>query len=305
MNWVIIALINPIAHAVVNHFDKYLISRYVKGGSVGTLILFSALFAVVALPVIFFIDPSVYDVVSLGQGMLLMVNGALLVVAVMFYLYALADEEASFVAPFFQLVPVLGFVLGYFLLGEILGKNQITGGLLVVLGGIVLSFELSNKPGRFKIKLLGLMLGSSLFYATNAIVFKWIATEQGFLASLFWDMAGKAVFGLLLFATIAPYRRQFLKLVRENRLVILSLNSLNEIFALIGEVALVLAIMYAPVALVQSVGGLQPAFVFVFGVLITVFFPRWGKESLNKLLLLQKGVGIAVMTVGVYLLDLL
>jgi hypothetical protein len=85
--------------------------------------------------------------------------------------------------------------------------------------------------------------------------------------------------------------------------MIVGLNVLNEIIALVGEVALVLAVLYAPVALVQSVAGLQPAFAFIIGILITVFIPRLGQESLKPALLIQKLCGIILMTLGVYVLQ--
>jgi drug/metabolite transporter (DMT)-like permease len=304
MNWIFIALVSPLAHAVVNHLDKYLISRYVKGGSVGTLILFSALFAVVALPVIVLLEPAVFHSVTIQQAIVLMINGALLVVAIMFYLYALEDEEASYVVPFFQLVPVIGFILGYFLLRETLITQQIMGALLIVAGGVVLSLELVGGRYRLKTKLVLLMLGSSFFYAINAVIFKWIAVDQGFLNSLFWDLLGKFLFGVVLFFCVRSYREAFFNLLAHNKMTIISLNAINEVIALVGEAALVLAVLYAPVALVQSVGGLQPAFVFVLGIVITLLFPKFGKESLERKLLIQKIVGIVIMTVGVYFIEL-
>ena len=54
MNWLFIALLPPILYAFTNHLDKFLLSKYFKGGHVGTLVLFSSLFCVFALPVIIF-----------------------------------------------------------------------------------------------------------------------------------------------------------------------------------------------------------------------------------------------------------
>jgi|SRR6185503_10690307 len=305
MNWFFIALINPIAHALVNHIDKYLVSRFMKGGSVGTLVLFSALFSVVALPVILIINPSVFDSVSVWQALVLMVNGGLLVTAIILYLYALESDEASYVAPLFQLVPVFGFFLGFLVLGEVIETKQLLAAVIIIAGSTLLSLEFSGGKSKIKKKLLLLMIGSSLLYAANAVIFKSIAVQQGFLDSLFWDLTGKFVFGVILFFAVRSYREQFVTLLRSNRFAIIGLNTLNEIVALVGEVAFVLAVLYAPVFLVQSVAGLQPMFVFIIGIILTLFFPRLGKESLQKKDLLQKIIGIAVITVGVYFLGTL
>ena len=304
MNWFLIALINPVVHAFVNHFDKYLISKYLKNGSVGSLILFSALFAVVALPIIFVFKPDVIYSVGFRDAVILMINGAVLVGAIICYLYALEDDEASYVAPFFQLIPVFGFIFGYLLLGEVLTGRQVFAGVLILLGSLFLSLELSGHGTKIKSRLVLLMLGSSLLYAINAVVFKSVAVNAGFVDSVFWDMAGKFVFGVILFFVIKSYREQFLKLIRDNGTFVLGLNIVNEIMGLVGEFALVLAVLYAPVALVQSVGGLQPAFVLIIGIILTKFFPHFGEEKLERKFLIQKIAGIIIITTGVYLLEL-
>lgn len=91
--------------------------------------------------------------------------------------------------------------------------------------------------------------------------------------------------------------------MKENKASILALNGLNEILAVIGEGALVFATLLAPVALVQVVSGFQPMFIFLYGVLLTLFWPSFGKESLDKKHLLQKMVGIGLIIIGTVVLN--
>lgn len=303
MNWFIIALIAPLAHAAVNHIDKHLIARYLKGSEVGSLVLFSALFAVVALPFVFWMDSAVLSI-STRDSVLLMFNGGLLVAAYICYFYALNKDEASFVAPLFQLVPIFGFFLGYFVLGEVLTRQQFLGSLLIVGGACILSVELHGQHMRLKSAVLLLMVGSSLLYALNAVLFKFVAeTQQYFWPALFWDFLGKVVFGILIFLTISNYRHQIINVLKENKKSMLALNGLSEILAVIGEGALVFAVLLAPVALVQVVGGFQPLFVFLFGILLTLFWPAFGKESLHRRALIQKTLGIALIIAGTVVIN--
>jgi len=304
MNWFWIALITPLAHAAVNHIDKHLISKYLKGGEVGSLVLFSALFAVFALPIIAIIDHGVFSING-RDVVILMINGGLLVLAYICYFYALAKDEASFVAPLFQMVPVLGFILGYAILGETLTLFEIIGSLIVICGAIILSLDLSEGAVGLKKTVILFMFGSSALYAINGILFKFVAeTQQRFWPSLFWDFLGKVAFGILIFMFIGSYRRQFIAVLKENRFSILALNSLNEVLAIFGEGALVFATLLAPVVLVQVVSGFQPMFVFIYGVILTLFFPSLGKESLSKKHILQKIVGVFVIMGGSILINI-
>ena len=140
MSWFFIALAVPILYAITNHTDKYLISKYIGDGSVGALIIFSALFGIFALPIIFMINPLVLSI-SLWQATILAVMGILVIFGILCYFYALKYDEATFVVPFYQIIPIFGFILAYFILGETLTKIQILASLTILVGALILSFD--------------------------------------------------------------------------------------------------------------------------------------------------------------------
>ncbi|MCA9361947.1 hypothetical protein KC906_01095, partial [Candidatus Kaiserbacteria bacterium] len=94
MTWFLVALVGPILYALTNHIDKILLEKYFKQSGVGTLILFSSLLSVLALPFIFLGDPTVLDVDRYNILILALV-GILNVAVLWFYLKALESEEAS------------------------------------------------------------------------------------------------------------------------------------------------------------------------------------------------------------------
>ena len=60
----------------------------------------------------------------------------------------------------------------------------------------------------------------------------------------------------------------------------------------------------SPVALVSAVSSTTTLFVFLFGVLLTAFFPALGREDLSARNLLQKGCGAVLIAGGVALANL-
>src|SRR5690349_13450487 len=117
MSWFFIALVAPFLLACANHNDKFLLSKYLKDKSIGVIVIPASLFSAVAIPIVSFIRPDAYDV-SLIQGAALVATGMSSVFATVCYLYALDIDEASFVTPFYQTVPIFAYFLGYFILGE-------------------------------------------------------------------------------------------------------------------------------------------------------------------------------------------
>lgn len=304
MNWFFIALIPPILDATVNHIDKHLLSRYLKGGSAGSFVLFSVLLTIVILPFVAILNWQEVLAIGVLDRILLAVNGAVLVLATIFYFYAMNEHEASVVAPFFQLVPVLTFALAYFVLEETLTFHELAGSLVVILGALVLSLNLVGKGVRIKQKLVFFMLVSSLFFAVNGVLFKYVTeSAQAFWPSLFWDLVGKIIIGVFIFLFIKSYRNQFLVMLKENKAPTLLFSGLNEVLVLISQVVLLWVVLLAPVTLVQVLGGVQPVFVFLIGVLITKFLPSFSQESLSRRDLVQKVVGIVIVVIGAVIVN--
>src|SRR5215203_2390127 len=302
MSWFFIALLAPFLLACANHNDKFLLSRYIKGANIGSIIIFSALLSVVPIPIITSIQPDVYDV-SLGQGAVLVATGMLGVIAVLCYLYALDIDEASFVTPFYQTVPIFAYLLGYFILGETITLAQGLASFVIIGGALALSFEFGRRGMRFKRNVVALMLVASFLSAINGVIFKLIAVDRGFWVSLFWGFVGQVMAGLTILVCVPSYRRDFLGLFKQQKVAVVGLIALSRTLFSVSEGVTLYATLQAPVALVLVVNSFQPLFVFTLGIVLTLLLPRVAKESLGRMKMVQKGVGIGLMLVGGYLIS--
>ncbi|MEY4580840.1 MAG: hypothetical protein RL701_5543 [Pseudomonadota bacterium] len=260
--------------------------------------IFASLFSVVALPIVMVLQPAVFDL-SAGRSAALALNGTLGVVAVLCYFYALHEDEASYVVPLYQTIPIFGFALGDVILGEKISVSQCVACLIIIAGALILSFDLTGAL-KFKGKVVLLMLAASLCYAINGVVFKLMALDDGFWTATFWSLLGKVVVGLLLFVFVPTYRQQFMAMFRTNRAPVLGLNALSEALFIAGDGAMQYATLLAPVVLVLLVNSFQPMFVLGLGVALSLFAPRLSQESLTKKQLVQKLVGTATIIVGTF-----
>lgn len=305
MTWILIALIPPLLYAISNHTDKYLIEKYFKGGEVGAFIIFSAVFSIIIVPFIYFFKPEVLFI-GLSSALILLLNGCLIVGSLICYFYAMREEEASVVIPFYQTIPIFGYILGYFILGETLSWSQIVASLVIILGASILAFEIEEEGGyRFKKRVVFLMLAASLLYALNGVIFKLFALDLGFWTSIFWEQNGKVLLGILILTFIESYRKQVVEVFRLNKASILFFNILNEGATLSADLICAFAYLLAPITLVMAVNSAQPFFVLVIGIILTLLFPKTFKESLAKKHLVQKIVAIGLIIMGGVLLSLI
>jgi uncharacterized membrane protein len=254
MSWFFIALCAPFLLACANHNDKFLLSRYLKEKSIGSIVIFSSLFSGVAIPIVLFIQPEVYDV-SIVQGSTVAATGMLSVLAAVCYLYALDLDEASFVTPFYQTAPIFAYVLGYFILGETITLAQGVASVVIIVGALALSFEVGRRRMRFKRNVVALMLAASFLSAINGVIFKLIAVDRGFWVSLFWGFVGQVMAGLTLLVCVPGYRGDFLRLFKQQKVTGVGLIAVSKVLFSVSEAVTLYATLLAPVALVLLVNS--------------------------------------------------
>jgi drug/metabolite transporter (DMT)-like permease len=274
-NWFLVALIPPILWSVVNHIDKYVLSKHFKGGSLGGMFLFSSLFSIVVLPCLLFFTPISFLNIPLGTIFFLLLLGTINAAAFFLYLKAINEEEASVVVPLLQMIPVFGYFLGYPILGEVLSSQQILSALIIILGVSILSvnFDIDNNRLTLRKRVLLLVGGSSFLFALHDVLFKTVTTEKSFLISAFWENAGLVVAGITVFIFHSKYRKQFKEIFRINNTKALSLNITSEVLYTLGSLANSFATLLAPVAVVLVVSSYQPLFVFIIGIVLTTLIP--------------------------------
>lgn len=302
MIWFLIALIGPFLYALTNHIDKILLEKYFKESGVGTLILFSSLLSIIVLPFLYFMDPTVLNVGG-NNILILLIVGILNVLVLWCYLIALKEEEASIAVVFYQLVPVFGGILGYFVLGETLSQIQLIAMATIILGTTIISFEIdSENKFKLRIKTIIPMFASAFFWAIEAVIFKMVALEENIIRSLFWEHIALVLVGVIIFIFIRPYRDNFLLAIKNNSKNILALNVLNESMYILGNISVGFAYLLAPIGLVLLGESFQPIFVFAIGIFFTIFFPRITVEKIHARHIWQKIIAIFITGIGTYLL---
>ncbi len=244
------------------------------------------------------------DILGIGlvNGILIVLNGALLIVSFIPYYFALKDDDASVVSPLYQTIPIFTFILGYFLLKETISPVQILAGIIIILGAILMSVDLNQPKFSIKLKPLLLMLLSSVLISIHFLLFKFIAIEGTFWRTVFWEYLGSVAVAIFLLIFIKKYREQFILVIKDNSFYVILVNAVNEIINIGGKLCANYSSLLVPVVLVNLANGLQPMFVFLIGLFITIFLPFVGKEEITKRHLIQRFAAIVILLIGTFLL---
>ncbi len=300
MNWFFIALGAPFLWAFVNIADHYLISKYSKKDkerSSGGLVIFSSFIGFFIAFFILIFNSGVFDIPT-SDKVLLLFAGALTVVWIVLYLFTLEIEDVSAVVPWFLSVPVFGYVLGYFFLGEILATQQVIGSVVIFLGLILLSINFSGDAKTLKKKPLLYMTLACFLIAVSGVIFKYVTVEDNFWVSSFWEYMGLGITGLLIYIFSSKHRAEFMHMNTEGGKNIFLVNVLSELMTISGNLLTNFALLLAPVTMVFLVGSFQPAIVLFMTLVATKFFPDIVKEDTSRKILFPKILSIFIIILG-------
>lgn len=297
MMWIFIALAAYFFWGLVNIGDKYLISQKIKNPY--TYLVYLVWAGGLGLLLIPFVDFFVPETSSL---FLIAIASTLYFLGSVFYYQAVKIEDISRVNIWWNLIPVFTLIISWLTINEQLTNNQFLAFIILLLGAIIASIHFKKSQMTFS-KALPLMIIATVFYASYAVMIRYISQTIPFLIIYIWNLVTVIILTGFLF--LAPkfrinFRADTKYLNKKVFLAIMALAVLDELGVLFNMWALSLG----PAALIFALEGAQTLFVFLLAVLISLFRPQIIKEELDKRNVILKIVALCVIIVGVIMVNL-
>lgn len=229
--------------------------------------------------------------------------GALSVWALFLFFEALSRKEATKVLPIvFSLIPLFLFALEASFLETQFQSKEITAASLLIGGSVALSWESKKEKAVSFRRFLGPSLAAAFFFASSLFLMKRLFLHEGFVTVLVWSRFGLFLGGLS-FLLFPSWRKEIVSSLAHVRRPAGGLPIVGvKLLGALGALSIFLAISRGPAALVQSLQGLEYAFIFIFALMISSLAPGLLRESFTPKTLLQKLGGMALVSLGVFFL---
>jgi len=279
--------------SLVNVIDKTVVSKYIKDPIFMILIftLVSFLVGVIAVPFVH------GEITGLAWGWLF-VAGLAHTFGTLLYFYAMKIEETSRVVPLFSLSTVFIVVLSAIFLGEVFDLITYIGIIVIIIGSVTIAAR-KNILQSFKSKALRLMIFSNLGFAIAYTVTKYLLNTYTYWQVFSWQRVMVGIFGVVLFIVLFKTVKKVYRKVKFKYMV---LSGTAETMNVVGVFFFTMASAFWFVALVEAVVSVQYVFIFFWALIISRFKPSLFSEEVNKKIMLQKIVSIALIIVGIYLI---
>ncbi len=313
MSWILITIIAYFILAIVNLADKFLLDKILPSAKTYTFLVGILGLAILVIAPWFLEWPGLYlFILNIIVGMLL--PGALMLL----YTALRLGDASKIITLIGGSVPIFTILLSFILLGERFTGMQYMAFFYLIfwdashlLSPAIISYfpsghELWTKVivwfGFDNLKRLRAILVAVLSAFIFALFFvgsKYLYNNQEFISAFIWIRVGSFI-SVLFFLLHKASRKEIFKSIKKLRGKSRTVFISNQGLAAIGFFLQNYAISLGSVALVNALQGVQYVFLLILASLITIFYPKVLKEKISKFIILQKLVGIGLISFGLY-----
>jgi drug/metabolite transporter (DMT)-like permease len=291
------AILSPAIFGIGNYVDKLLLEKH--NISPVAITIYGGIFAFIAGSIVFLLTG--FYSIDLKSLIIILASGILTSFYLLPYYKALNIDETSRIVPLFQFYPVFVLALSLIILKENFTLIQYAGGSLVIGAGFLLSIE--RIEGRmFKLKKsFFYMILSSFLFATAQVLYKFGVQEVPFWNTLPYEAFGIALGALL----IVLYKNNFKQFRHETQKIKKQawvFLTINELIYIIARYVGYFAISLISVGIVSILAGMQPLFVLIYGIILSIWFPQVLKEVVTKKTIGLKFASILIIILGTCLI---
>lgn len=309
MIWLVLVAISVVLNTMILYLDNYIGDVHFKGKhSVGSKTFYGwqYVFFAISMFFIFHVDvtanPAWVYFAIIGTGLIASV-------ASIAYYRALEIEDSTNIAIFIQLAPVFYLIFGWFLLNERFSPMQFVSFAVILMAPFLIVAKTRKNRRQAKLRAIALaatyviisVLGNILFVKVNGSVDIEYTTAITFL------FVGKGVGNILVTHVLnRKWNERYHHVVKSTNGKVYLPLCIDGFLCLFADFTYRLALLSAPAVALASAASdsTEPIVVFIFGIILTLINPKFGREKLDKKTVLVHIGATLLVAVGIVLMQI-
>ena len=306
MNWLVLISISTILYCINIFCDNYVSDYYFKGkGAVSQKFFYGWMWILVTIPIACFFwneyaeAPLLSLFVVFGAGLLHGLAGVP-------YFKALEIDDSTDLGIFIQLAPVLYLVLGCFFFGESVSFLQLIAIAIILLAPILIVVTTRKRSRKIQMRaVLYSILYVAIAVIANMIFVKTDVGELDMIPKIALIFLGKGVANLIIVYTQPKLCRRFRNVVKISNKKVLGPLAINGVVGIFKEITYRIGLILAPAVAIASAASdsVTPVAIFFMGIVLTVIWPKFGREKLKRKTVIVHLVATVLVVVGIVLLQ--
>lgn len=297
ISWLLVIILAYLCFSVSSLGDKLVLNGKPKPVSYTFYACFLSIFLLLFLPFINFKFPDT------ASWFWIILESITFIAGVYIMFAAVEKYDISRVAAITGATqPIFIFILSWMFWGlQSMTVSNIIAFIILIIGSAIISFE---KDGKTAFECLKITLVASLIFALDYVFSKFVYLNQPFLQGFILMKISSAIFVLLFLISKTSRKEIFAKNVVSSK-KIQFLFAGTQLFGGTANILQGFAISLAPISLLavmNSLKGIQYAFLFILTLLLSHFFPKALEQKISKEIIIQKTVSIILIGIGLAVL---
>lgn len=307
MNWLTYIAITLIVDSFRIFIDNYVSDVYFKGRGAASQKLFYGYSVTILCLIILAVTGFNFSAFTPRLFLALILAGFISAISGVFYYKALELDDSTNLGIFIQLAPVLYLILGWLFLGETISPIQLVAFLIIVSAPALIILTTRKRSRNVQIK----AAIYSFFYVliaviSNLIFVKANTSEASFITTAAVLLIAKSITNAALVYLNPKWLHRYRTVIKQSKRKVFRPMLTNTIVGVAKEFFYRAALVTAPtVALASAVSDSSgPIVIFFMGILLTLIWPKFGREKLEKKPIIVHLIAIILVVSGVVLLQI-
>lgn len=305
MNWLVVLAIAVVSDALRIFIDNYISDVYFKEkGAVSQKIVSGIVTPILGIIILIVTGFSFTEMPPIALALLLM-SGVLSSVAGIPYYKALEIDDSTNIGIFFQFSPILYLIIGWIIGDEQFSIIQLLACFIILAAPLLVVITAKKRSRKVRIKAALLAFISIIFYVASGETFiQGNVDGINIFSEIGLVLITKGLSDLLIIGSRRKLRRRLAKVVKSSRRKVLFPINISIVMRVIQEFSYRIGLIIAPSVAIASAASdaVEPAVIFFMGLLLTILWPKFGREKLQKKTVLVHFIATVLVVIGIVIL---
>lgn len=305
MNWLVVLAIAVVSDALRIFIDNYVSDVYFKEkGAVSQKIVSGIVTPILGIIILIVTGFNFTEIPPVALALLLM-SGVLGSLAGIPYYKALEIDDSTNIGIFFQFSPILYLIIGWIIGDEHFSIIQLLACFIILAAPLLVVITAKKRSRKVRIKAALLAFISIIFYVASGETFiQGNVDGINIFSEIGLVLITKGLSDLLIIGSRRKLRRRLAKVVKSSRRKVLFPINISIVMRVIQEFSYRIGLIIAPSVAIASAASdaVEPAVIFFMGLLLTILWPKFGREKLQKKTVLVHFIATVLVVIGIVIL---
>lgn len=307
MNWIIVLAIAVVSDALRIFIDNYVSDVYFKEKGAVSQKIVAGLITPILGTIILILNGFNFAEIPPITIALLLASGVFSSLAGIPYYKALEIDDSTNIGIFFQFSPILYLIVGWVIGDEQFSIIQLLACFIILAAPLLVVITAKKRSRKVRIKAALLAFVSIIFYVASGETFiQGNVDNLNIFSEIGLVLIAKGISDLLIIGSRRKLRHRLIKIIKSSHGKVLFPINISLVMRIIQEFSYRIGLIIAPSVAIASAASdaVEPAVIFFMGLLLTLLWPKFGREKLQKKTILVHFIATILVIIGIVILRL-